>query len=119
MCAVLYTLAYKPILRMLEARRQQIAGGLANAEKIKAELARIEAERQDILTKAGAEGKQLIEEARAAAAHVQAEETQKATADAEQIRRARRMRRRRAITRACSPSSSARSAGWSCRRPRR
>jgi F-type H+-transporting ATPase subunit b len=84
-CAVLYALAYKPILRILEARRQQIASGLANAEKIKAELARIEAERQDILTKAGAEGKQLIDEARAAAARVQAAETQKAIAAAEQI----------------------------------
>jgi F-type H+-transporting ATPase subunit b len=66
-CAVLYALAYKPILRILEARRQQIAGGLANAEKIKAELARIEAARQDVLTQAGVEGKQLIDEARAAA----------------------------------------------------
>src|SRR4029453_6160070 len=73
-CAVLYALAYKPILRILEARRQQIASGLANAEKIKAELARIEVERQDVLTRAGAEGKQLIDEARAAAARVQAEE---------------------------------------------
>jgi F-type H+-transporting ATPase subunit b len=84
-CAVLYVLAYKPILRMLEARRQQIASGLANAEKIKAELARIEAERQTVLMKADAEGKQLIEEARAAAARVQAQETQKAIAAAEQI----------------------------------
>ena len=84
-CAVLYLLAYKPILQILEARRQQIADGLANAEKIKAELARIETERQDILTTAGEEGKQLIEEARAAAARVQAEETQKAIAAAEQI----------------------------------
>jgi F-type H+-transporting ATPase subunit b len=84
-CAVLYALAYKPILRILEARRQQIAGGLANAEKIKAELARIEVARQDVLTRAGAEGKQLIDEARAAAARVQAEETQKAIAAAEQI----------------------------------
>ena len=84
-CAVLYALAYKPILRILEARRQQIASGLANAEKIKAELARIEVERQDILTQAGAEGKQLIDEARAAAARVQAAETQKAIAAAEQI----------------------------------
>lgn len=84
-CAVLYALAYKPILRILEARRQQIAGGLANAEKIKAELARIEVARQDVLTQAGAEGKQLIDEARAAAARVQAEETQKAIAAAEQI----------------------------------
>jgi F-type H+-transporting ATPase subunit b len=84
-CAVLYAFAYKPILAILEARRQQIASGLANAEKIKAELARIAVERQDVLTRAGAEGKQLIEEARAAAARVRAEETRKATHDAEQI----------------------------------
>jgi F-type H+-transporting ATPase subunit b len=84
-CLVLYKLAYKPILRILEARRQQIASGLANAEKIKAELARIEAERLQVLTKADGEGKKLIEEARAAAARVQAEETQKAIAGAEQI----------------------------------
>ena len=84
-CAVLYRLAYKPILSILEVRREQIAGGLANAEKIKAELARIEIERQDVLTKAGAEGKQLIDDARAAAARVEAAETQKAIAAAEQI----------------------------------
>jgi F-type H+-transporting ATPase subunit b len=84
-CVVLYALAYKPILRILEARRQQIASGLANAQKIEAQLARIEVDRQDVLTKAGAEGKQLIEEARAAAARVQAEETRKAMAAAEQI----------------------------------
>jgi F-type H+-transporting ATPase subunit b len=84
-CLILYALAYKPILRILDARRQQIASGLANAEKIKAELARIEVERLDVLTKADAEGKQLIEEARKAAARVQVEETQKAIAAAEQI----------------------------------
>ena len=84
-CAVLYLLAYKPILKILEARRQQIADGLANAEKIKAELARIEAERHAILTRAGEDGKQLIEEARAAAARVQTEETRKAVAAAEQV----------------------------------
>jgi F-type H+-transporting ATPase subunit b len=88
-CAVLYGLAYKPILKMLETRRQQIAAGLANAARIKAELARIEVERQDVLTRAGAEGKQLIDEARAAAARVRAEETKKAnTAAAEIIARA-------------------------------
>jgi F-type H+-transporting ATPase subunit b len=84
-CGVLYALAYKPVLRMLEARRQQIASGLANAEKIRAELARIEEERLDVLKKADAEGRQLIEDARAAAARVQAEETRKAIAAAEQI----------------------------------
>ena len=84
-CAVLYRLAYAPILKILAARRQQIADGLANAEKIKAELARIEAERHVILTQAGADGKQLIEEARAAAVRVGAEETQKAAAAAELV----------------------------------
>jgi F-type H+-transporting ATPase subunit b len=84
-CVVLYLLAYKPILRMLDARRQQIAAGLANAERIRAELARIEAERKDILAKAGGEGKQMIEEARVGAARVRADEARKATQDAEQI----------------------------------
>ena len=84
-CGVLYWLAYEPILRILETRRQQIASGLANAEKIKAELARIEAERLEVLKKADVEGKRLIEDARAAAARVHADETQKAIAAAEQI----------------------------------
>ena len=84
-CAVLYRLAYTPILKILQARRQQIADGLANAEKIKAELARIEADRHAILARAGEEGKHLIEEARAAAARVEAEETRKAIASAEQV----------------------------------
>jgi F-type H+-transporting ATPase subunit b len=84
-CVVLYILAYKPILKMLEARREQIAGGLANAEQIKARLDRIEAERVDILAKAEDAGKRLIEDARAAAARVHADETRKASAAAEQI----------------------------------
>ncbi len=84
-CGLLYLLAYKPILQMLEARRQQIASGLANAEKIKAELARIEAARLEVLSRAEVEGKHMIDEARAAAARVQAEETRKATDAAEQI----------------------------------
>jgi F-type H+-transporting ATPase subunit b len=84
-CAVLYALAYKPVLRILEARRQQIAAGLANAAKIQAELNRIEVQRVAVLEKADAEGRQLIEDARAAAARVRAEETAKALAEAEQI----------------------------------
>ena len=84
-CAVLYLFAYKRILAMLEERRQQIAQGLANAEQIKAELARTEAQRQEVMAEANAQATRLIEEARAAAARVQAEETQKALAAAEQI----------------------------------
>jgi F-type H+-transporting ATPase subunit b len=84
-CAVLYRLAYTPILQMLEARRTQIASGLANAKKIKAELDSIERQRTDVLAKAGDEGRQLVEEARVAAARVSADERRKATAEAEQI----------------------------------
>jgi F-type H+-transporting ATPase subunit b len=84
-CAVLYWLAYEPILRILEARRQQIDGGLANAEKIRVELARIEDERLKILRNADAEGQTLIEEARASAARLEAEESRRASAMAEQI----------------------------------
>lgn len=82
---VLWRFAYRPIFNMLEARRQKIAEGLANAEKIKAELARTEAERKRILTQAGDVANQMIEEGRNAAARVREAETQKAVAAAEQI----------------------------------
>jgi len=84
-CALLQLLAYKPILRILEARRQQIAGGLANAEKIRQELARIETDRRSILASAKALGDQLIEEARVVAARVGQADIAKATMDAEEI----------------------------------
>jgi F-type H+-transporting ATPase subunit b len=84
-CAVLYRFAYKRVLRMLEERREQIAQGLANTEKIKAELAKTEAQRQELMLQASVRANRLIEEARAAAGRVQEQETQKAIAAAEQI----------------------------------
>jgi F-type H+-transporting ATPase subunit b len=77
--------AYKPILKVLEERRHRIEEGLANAERIKAELARTEAQRQEVLTQANSQANKLIEEARAAAERVREQETQKAIAEAEQI----------------------------------
>jgi F-type H+-transporting ATPase subunit b len=70
---------------MLETRREKIAEGLANAEKIKAELAHTESERKRILAQAGDQANKLIEQARTAAARVREVETQKAVAAAEQI----------------------------------
>jgi F-type H+-transporting ATPase subunit b len=84
-CAVLYKFAYRPILAMLEQRREQIALGIANAEKIKAELDNTETQRQEVLTLAHTQGAKFIAEARAAAVRVQQEETKKAIAAAEQI----------------------------------
>jgi F-type H+-transporting ATPase subunit b len=43
-CALLYRFAYKPVLKMLDQRRELIAQGLANSERIKAELAKTEAQ---------------------------------------------------------------------------
>jgi len=81
----LYQFAYKNILNMLGERRQRIAEGLANADKIKEELAHTEAMQREVLEKANIQATKLIEEARAAAARVQEQETQKAIAQAEQI----------------------------------
>ena len=83
--ALLYKFAYKPILQVLEQRRQTIAESLANADKIKQELARTEAARQEVLNKANAQATALIEEARAAASKVLETECQKAITQAEQI----------------------------------
>ena len=82
---VLWRFAYKPIFEMLQARREKIAEALANAEKIKTDVARTEAERQKILTDAGDQANKLIDDARQAAARVRETETQKAIAAAEQI----------------------------------
>jgi F-type H+-transporting ATPase subunit b len=84
-CFLLYRFAYRPILKVLGERRQLIAEGLANSERIKAQLAMAERERQESMAQAAAQAAQFIEEARSAAARVREEETQKAIAAAEQI----------------------------------
>ncbi len=82
---VLWKWAYGPIFAMLQTRREKIAEALANAEKIKGDVARTEAERQKILADAGDKANKLIDDARQAAARVRETETQKAIAAAEQI----------------------------------
>jgi len=82
---VLWRFAYAPIFNMLAARKQKIADALANAEKIKTEVARTEADRQKTLADAGEQANKLIADAREAAARVREQETQKAIAAAEHI----------------------------------
>jgi F-type H+-transporting ATPase subunit b len=84
-CALLYWFAYQPVLRMLETRRQQIAQGQANTEKINAALAGIEAQRQGIMAEAQAQSTRLIAEARDVAKRLREQETQRAVASAEHI----------------------------------
>lgn len=82
---LLHHFAYKPILRVLEERRQRIAEGIANAANIKAELAKTEQARKEVLDTANLQATHLIEEARTAAARLLEQESQKAIATAEQI----------------------------------
>ena len=84
-CGLLYLFAYKPVLRMLTERQKLIAQGLANSEKISAELAKTETQRKDVIAQANAQANQFIEEARRVAAQLREQETQKAIAAAEQI----------------------------------
>jgi F-type H+-transporting ATPase subunit b len=81
----LYKFAYRPILNVLEERRQRIAESLANADKIKQELAQAETRAREILTEAGNQATRAIEEAKDAAGKVREQEIQKALAAAEQI----------------------------------
>ncbi len=82
---VLWRAAYKPVFTMLETRKAKIAEGMANADKIKAQLAETEAGRKRVLAEAGDNANKLIDDARQAAARVRETETQKAIAAAEQI----------------------------------
>ena len=82
---VLRQFAYKPILAILEERRQRIAEGLLNAEKIKQQLAEAEQRYADILAKANAQAQKMIDEARESAEHVAERKQQEAIVTAEQI----------------------------------
>jgi F-type H+-transporting ATPase subunit b len=84
-CFLLQRFAYKPILRMLEQRRQQIAEGIVEREQIRDELAQAEARRRAIVVQAADEAAEVIQAARAAAGRVRESEIQKAISAAEQI----------------------------------
>jgi F-type H+-transporting ATPase subunit b len=84
-CFLLYRFAYRPVLHMLENRRQLIAESLANADKVKVELARTETQRQEVMVQANTQATKFIEESRVAADMLLKQETKKATAAAEEI----------------------------------
>jgi F-type H+-transporting ATPase subunit b len=84
-CLLLKKFAYKPVVDMLEQRRDKIAEAMKNAERIKAELADAETKKSDILAQANVEAQRMIEEARTSAAIVADRKTQQATTEAEQI----------------------------------
>ena len=84
-CVLLHKFAYRKVLTALHERRDKIAEGLANAEKIKAELAQTKAQQQELMVQASAQATGLIKEAHAAASRVREQETQRALAAAQEI----------------------------------
>ena len=77
--------AYGPLLAMLEERKTRIAESMANAEKIKSELASAQAKAQEIVGQAGAQANKIIEEARAAGSREVEKASQAAITTANQI----------------------------------
>jgi F-type H+-transporting ATPase subunit b len=84
-CLLLYKFAYKPILTVLETRRQKIEQGLTDAARIKEQLAESEKRYQEILAKANADATRMIEEARTSAQALADKRSQQAIAEAEAI----------------------------------
>lgn len=82
---LMHRFAYKPILGMLEERKERIAESLANAEKIKAELGGAQVKAREIVVQAGQQADKIIEEARAAGAREIEKAGQQAVASADKI----------------------------------
>ena len=82
---VLWRFAYKPVLEMLETRRQKIAKSMDEAEQIKAELAETQAERDKVMAEANQKAEKLIADAKEAAKQVGEAEGQRAVKQAEEI----------------------------------
>ena len=82
---LLHRFAYKPILAVLEARRQTIADSLKNAAQIKTQLADAQKVAEEIRSKANAEAAKFIEDARTAAKQISERESQRAVQQAAEI----------------------------------
>ncbi len=77
--------AFGPIVEVLAERRRRISEAQDNAEKIKAQLAESEARYNEVLAKADAEAKALIDEARQSAEAVREKRVQEAIGEAEGV----------------------------------
>jgi F-type H+-transporting ATPase subunit b len=82
---VLYFLAYRPVLRLLDERRRRIQEGLAASEEAKRRLAEAEQEVRAQLERARQESQALIAQAQQVAARLQEEARGQARQEAEQL----------------------------------
>jgi F-type H+-transporting ATPase subunit b len=82
---VLWQFGWKPVRTILEERRKTIEDAMANAEKIKKELADAEATRLSIIQKANDQANHIIAEAEKSAAAITEQRAKEATRQAEDI----------------------------------
>ena len=82
---VLKKYAFGPVTDILEQRRERIADGEANLEKIRTELEQAEAKVASMLSDANKDAGRLIEEAKTSAAAVREQKTQDAIHEAGNI----------------------------------
>lgn len=86
---VLHRFAYKPIIAMLDERKKRITESMANADKIKTELASTQEQRAKVLSEASAQAERIVTEARTAAEQVRERTVAEARQQAEaEVRRA-------------------------------
>jgi F-type H+-transporting ATPase subunit b len=82
---LLNKLAWKPVVKMLDERRQIIADSITNADKIKKELADAETQRLAVIGKANEKANVIIAEAEKSAAALTEQRAKEATRQAEDI----------------------------------
>jgi F-type H+-transporting ATPase subunit b len=83
--ALLYKLAWKPILRALEQREALIRQSLDNAAKLRDELGKLDQQRQEVLAEADRKARDVLAEARKAAGETAAQIEQKARGEAQAL----------------------------------
>ncbi len=82
---ILKKYAWKPILKSLDEREKNISGSLETAERIKAEMAQMKNENEELLAKAREERALLLKEAREARDKIISEAKEQAKSDAARI----------------------------------
>ena len=80
---ILKKLLFKPLLKVLEERKQKIAQSLKQAEEIESRLQKIEDDRSKTLEKATSEAQKIVNEATVSAGQIITEAHIKATKDIE------------------------------------
>ncbi|MFM2171939.1 MAG: hypothetical protein RI957_2168 [Verrucomicrobiota bacterium] len=79
--------AFGPVQAMLEQRKQRIADGEAKLKQIEKQLAESAQHTADVIAKANADAKRMIDEAKASALKIKEQEIEEAKAQSESIRR--------------------------------